>query len=61
MTIGISWKKIIAGTLAVLVVAGTVPANVGFNKLLVNKVIVASAEAPVLVADVQFDKTELTM
>ena len=44
MTIGSSWKKIIAGTLAVLVVAGAGTANVSFDKLLGNNVIVASAE-----------------
>lgn len=44
MTIGNSWKKIIAGTLAVLVVAGAGTANVSFDKLLGNNVIVASAE-----------------
>ena len=44
MTIGKSWKKIIAGTLAVLVVAGAGTANVSFDKLLGNNVIVASAE-----------------
>ena len=45
MTIGNSWKKIIAGTLAVLVVAGAGTANVSLDKLLGNNVIVASAEA----------------
>ena len=45
MTIGKSWKKIIAGTLAVLVVAGAGTANVSLDKLLGNNVIVASAEA----------------
>lgn len=43
MTIGSSWKKIIAGTLAVLVVAGAGTANVSFDKLFGGIAITASA------------------
>ena len=43
MTIRNSWKRVIAGTLAVLVIGGAVPANLGFDKLLGDTSITASA------------------
>ena len=45
MTIRNSWKRVIAGTLAVLVVAGTVPANLGGGVKLFDTDIVASADS----------------
>ncbi|WP_024859195.1 dockerin type I domain-containing protein [Ruminococcus albus] len=45
MTIRNSWKRVIAGTLAVLVVAGNVPANVGTGGLFVGTSITAYADS----------------
>ena len=43
MIIKYSWKRVIAGTLAVLVVAGTVPANTDFGGFFGGTSITASA------------------
>ena len=45
MTISNSWKKLIAGTLAVLVVAGAAPAALGGGVKLFDSAIVASADS----------------
>ncbi|MBR6045678.1 MAG: hypothetical protein IKP47_08595 [Ruminococcus sp.] len=46
MTIRNSWKRIIAGALAVLVVAGAVTSNVGFYKLTGGTLMTAYADIP---------------